>query len=330
MSPQNVRYTGRDAARWLCQLAITVCMSGQGIAQAGTLLVFGDSLSDTGRVWATSQTTLGQELPPSGQGLYWQGRFSNGPVAVEVMADALGLTLNSQAWGGALTGRSNLLGADGDLGRSGMLDQVDQWFAQSPTLGADTLVVLWGGLNDLVLSPQSSTVSQALHHLNDAATTLIAAGARQLILPSSPNLASTPLVQAMGPAAAGRYQSAMDEFNTGLGNLVTQLSAAHPEVHVFGFDSAQVLAQAAIQAQWDTSQACIEGGFWGVESVCPQPDTHLFWDGTHPSAAAHRQLGLAMAQAIPEPDTWLLMGLGLAAGTVLRAAQSRRASKAPA
>jgi phospholipase/lecithinase/hemolysin len=64
MSPQNVRYTGRDAARWLCQLAITVCMSGQGIAQAGTLLVFGDSLSDTGRVWATSQTTLGQELPP--------------------------------------------------------------------------------------------------------------------------------------------------------------------------------------------------------------------------------------------------------------------------
>lgn len=51
--------------------------------------VFGDSLSDTGNLF---QKTAGL-LPPSP--LYFNGRFSNGALSVEQLAQSLGLSLSS-------------------------------------------------------------------------------------------------------------------------------------------------------------------------------------------------------------------------------------------
>lgn len=64
-----------------------------GVATAGymSLYAFGDSLSDSGNmynaVWALTGGTVQVPPPP-----YYQGRASNGPVAVEYMAAHLGLT----------------------------------------------------------------------------------------------------------------------------------------------------------------------------------------------------------------------------------------------
>lgn len=64
------------------------------------LFVFGDSLSDIGNSY---DQTFGL-LPPDPP--YFEGRFSNGPLAVETLAQNLGLTLNREtnfAVGGATT-----------------------------------------------------------------------------------------------------------------------------------------------------------------------------------------------------------------------------------
>jgi hypothetical protein len=73
--------------------------------QASPLFVvaYGDSLSDNGNIYAVS----GFPPPP-----YYNGRLSNGPVAVENLAAQLGATLVDFAWGGATTG----LGNTGDNG----------------------------------------------------------------------------------------------------------------------------------------------------------------------------------------------------------------------
>src|SRR6202041_1516226 len=62
------------------------------------LVVYGDSLSDNGNLYAA----IG--YPPSP---YFQGRFSNGPVAAEQLAVALGVPLLDFAVGGATSGIGN-------------------------------------------------------------------------------------------------------------------------------------------------------------------------------------------------------------------------------
>jgi phospholipase/lecithinase/hemolysin len=66
------------------------------------LFVFGDSLSDTGNLYAM---TGGYPPPP-----YWNGRFSNGKLWVEYLADSLQMPIaagDNYAVAGATTGRLN-------------------------------------------------------------------------------------------------------------------------------------------------------------------------------------------------------------------------------
>src|SRR4051812_8541313 len=65
------------------------------------LVVLGDSLSDTGNLFAAT----GGAIPPSP---YYLGRFSNGPVWVEYLAEALDVPFEDYAYGGAKTDEGNL------------------------------------------------------------------------------------------------------------------------------------------------------------------------------------------------------------------------------
>ena len=49
----------------------------------------------------------------------------------------------------------------------------------------------------------------------------------------------------------------------------------------------------------------------GVPSLCATPDSYLYWDNIHPTAATHQILGNQMLAAVPEPQTLLMMALGL-------------------
>ena len=45
---------------------------------------------------------------------------------------------------------------------------------------------------------------------------------------------------------------------------------------------------------------------------------YLYFDGVHPTTAAHALLADAFAAAVPEPETWALMLTGLAAVALAR------------
>jgi phospholipase/lecithinase/hemolysin len=52
--------------------------------------------------------------------------------------------------------------------------------------------------------------------------------------------------------------------------------------------------------------------------ACANPDQYLFWDGVHPTAAAHRMLGDAFMAAVPEPGGIALLLVALLAMAVIR------------
>ena len=76
---------------------------------------------------------------------------------------------------------------------------------------------------------------------------------------------------------------------------------------------------------WKTSatRGRCSGSGDGPRTVCQTPNSFLFWDQSHPTTAAHALLGAAFADAVqpdavPEPATMTLTGLGIAAGLLRR------------
>ncbi|HEY9660166.1 MAG TPA: SGNH/GDSL hydrolase family protein, partial [Allocoleopsis sp.] len=76
----------------------TVVFSARQAPSINTLYVFGDSLSDTGTVFRATGGLYPSDPP------YFQGRYSNGRVWVEYLADYLAVDrINNFACGGATT-----------------------------------------------------------------------------------------------------------------------------------------------------------------------------------------------------------------------------------
>jgi len=106
-----------------------------------SISVFGDSFSDTGNVF---NATTGA-IPPSPT--YFDGRFSNGPVWVEYLAQELGLTFNPRtnfAFGGPTTGFNNISIA----ALPGLQQQINGFTAANPFAKPDALYIVWAGAND--------------------------------------------------------------------------------------------------------------------------------------------------------------------------------------
>lgn len=301
----------------LTGILLTTALSGQALAYS-QLVVFGDSLSDNGNLFALTKAVTGVGQPGAP---YVDGRFSNGPVAVETMASKLSLPLVDFAYGGAQTGLGNY--ASAKLNGTGVQGQVGM-FADAlggAAADANALYVVWAGPNDFfaganMLSSTTSTTASA-NLLNDI-NGLYQLGARNFFVPLMPNLGLTPASTATDLGAPGYKAAASQrsvEYNqlliTGLASLRSSLSGV--QIQSFDVPSFMATQAALLSGQgFNTTDACFDSA---AKTVCANPERYLFWDGVHPTAAAHALLADAFVAAVPEPATvWsFMLGLGLLA-----------------
>jgi phospholipase/lecithinase/hemolysin len=172
---------------WMAGALVLAMVPGPASAIA-SLYVFGDSLADSGNAFALT----GFFPPPP-----YDQRFSNGPVAVDRMAEGLGLTLlpstvggTNYAVGGAMTGplavqglhtpvattydnylayRPDLssppldLSLDLFLANTGMDKQVGAFVGSGPSFDPATAqFVVWGGPNDLFVPLDAELVGDGV------------------------------------------------------------------------------------------------------------------------------------------------------------------------
>jgi cholinesterase len=274
---------------------VTMALTASAFASSfSSVVVFGDSLSDNGNLFSL----IGYPPAP-----YYDGRFSNGPVAAEQLATNLGVPLYDFAVGGATSGVGNFVDggsqtAHGSLGLPGMQDEL----AESAALVASPLVssslfLVWGGANDF-LTDGSPTVAAA--NVDAIVAALESDGAQHILVPGLPNLGLTP-DYAADPGAATAYT---DAFNTAL-------VAGLPGDAIY-FNTAnlldQVEADPAAFGLTNITEPCFNGS-----TVCADPNQYLFWDGFHPTTAADTILADQFEQAAetPEPASVLLLATGL-------------------
>lgn len=302
--------------------------ASQAQAAPSKLVVFGDSLSDNGNASALVGQ-YGLELPAEP---YFEGRFSNGPVAVEVMASQLGLSLDNHAFGGALSGVNNRINALGLLDGTGVQGQIDSYLSSTGgTTDASALYVVWGGANDFLSSPTAATVNTAISNLAQNVNLLYQAGARDFFIPNLPDLSTTAdAIEAGGAEQAGAHQLSV-AFNTALAQTMAGLQSSLQGAHIQVFDTFGALAtlRADYIAQgYNVTQGCWDGDMFGQGSLCADPSKYYLWDGLHPTAGVHQAVGQAFAQAVavPEPAAWALSLVGV--GMVGLMAHRRRATVA--
>lgn len=320
------------------------------------LVAFGDSLSDTGNFSArVSALTAGLVTFPDVPYGYAPGRFSDGPVAVEYLAQSLGLGLTNYAFGGAKTGPSFLPGVSDNyvdesgeaaiLGLAGapfngtsVTTQVASHIGKSGgAVAGDALYVIWAGPNDyfsladrLPVTPPtevealtSAYIGNAITHLQGSVTSLYMAGARTFLIPNMANLGVTPYAAGTGAtfAAAATQLSAL--HNVYLDGLLDGLEASLAGAQFFTSDVFSLTTQGSLNPGslgfGNSTDAC------QANPACTDSSQFIYWDEVHVTTAAHRALAGQFASAlapVPEAQTWamILAGLGvLVIGRRLRA-----------
>lgn len=307
----------------IAALSAMACSSTALAATPSKLVVFGDSLSDNGNLAALSHGTV-----PAAP--YDQGRFSNGPVAVEVMAQTLGVALEDHAIGGAKTDLGNYIGPS--LNGTGVQGQVGQYVAaHSGGLDASALYVIWAGGNDFFSAPGPAAFAASAQNLANSVLTLYNAGARQFFIPTLPDLQYTQEAIAGGVNSQAGAHLLSTFFNNSLTTKMADLQSDSAGAQIQVFDVNAVLD--GIRGNYaNTTVGCWSGNFQsGVSggTLCSDPQDYFLWDHVHPTASVHRAVGQAFAAAVPEPEACALMLGGLLV-TACAMNQRRRVASAQA
>ena len=280
------------------------------VAAFSQIYVYGDSLSDVGRVF---DDTSGAWPPYAG--IAGNGRFSNGLVWVEYLADQLGLSSdfsNNFAKGGATTGTFNTLTSMFPTVTGGLQNQI----IDNPFNDPDALYIIWAGANDYISGGETNPAIP-VGQITNAINLLTANGAQNLLVVNLANLGNLPAIT--DPAQVAGLNALTQSHNALLSNAIANTQAAIPSLNLYTLDVNslfnQVVADPAAFGFSNITDACITGSF-----LCADPNSYLYWDILHPTTKGHQFIANAAINTlgVPEPLTLLGASTAIAIGASLK------------
>ena len=263
------------------------------------LYVFGDSISDTGNDF----NATGGQVPPSPP--YFNGRFSNGQIWVDYLAQDLGLNpspYTNFAFGGATTGSSNTTVP----GLPGLQQEINGFTQAYPTADPNGLYIVQAGSNDY-LGGGVTDPTVPLANLSNAITSLVGVGARNILVVNVPDLGKLPSANG-DPQLSTNLSLLSNAHNAG---LVQTLDALRPQlgsdVNLLSLDINSLLnnaiANPAAYHFTNVTTACLSVASCALADQ-NQQNQYLFWDGFHPTTAGHQYIAdLAYSVVNSEPSS---------------------------
>ncbi|KAJ3317518.1 hypothetical protein HDU76_001153, partial [Blyttiomyces sp. JEL0837] len=252
--------------------------------------------SDNGNVFkATNGTTPGAP--------YYKGRWSNGPVWVELVANSFSSKLYDFAFGGAVANLTDIpedqrkaLSSIPDL--DGQLGLFKKSGVQTILKPESTLYTVFAGGNDYLddikegVTPDVKLVaSNFLYFLDELISTT---SAQQIVILNIPPLESVPFVFSQVPAAA---LPGIAQIGTAHNQILTAglkaLAQKYPSTNIydgdlFGLVKYMISTDGAANLGYtNVNASCVDKS---KGTVCANPDEYVFWDGLHPTERSHTLL----------------------------------------
>ncbi len=272
---------------------------------------FGDSYSDNGRSFALSTQIMGGTNPPSAGYVlaappaYWQGRWSNGPTAVEDLAKTLGVKLTDYAVGGAESSYSNYYSWLDPYVNTGLLGQVGTFKAHlhGHRANAHALYIVQMAGNDyfywkdygLTMPGTVQNVArQVVANECETVRQLALLGARRFLVIGSENVALLPWeVEYSETADAAAYTKTVNgDLPGAMRRLRLQLHLRVVYFPLAGVDA--IIRTNASKFGLTELNTPYEHTYPTYVAGTGNPDNYFFWDEWHPTAAVHKILGAAM------------------------------------
>jgi phospholipase/lecithinase/hemolysin len=265
------------------------------------IYVFGDSYSDVGNIFLAT----GGAKPAAP---YYNGRFSNGPIWVDHLAGAYGLTMTPSltggtdyAFGGAeVTANVPIPGTNESI--PSIPEQVELYLEQhNGKADPHALYIVTGGGNDILNAPAGTSPqqlgSEIAFGLASSIELLERAGARHLLVPNLFDVGKLPDAQLSGTSS----------FATATTLVVNQqmsfwllLEAFAPQTRIYRSDAYDwlqaVLTDSSHFGFNDVKDPCLVTA--PAPSLCSNPYVNLFWDVDHLTLFGHSMLATLAVQAI--------------------------------
>jgi outer membrane lipase/esterase len=304
--------------------ALALALAGASTAQAQSfsdVVVFGDSLSDSGNVAQLQHLPAGNSFTTNPD-----------PVYAEIVAQAFGFTgTNSLAGGhnyafGGACARNNgatftCVNSPGSFSLGTQLGTYLGAPAQAGHADPNALYMMWGGANDIFTAAGAPATAQ--QNTGVAAATMVGligtlqnAGARTIVVFNLPDLGLTPLN--VGTASQPSASALSFVFNSTFNGGLATLHDGIVPINVFGLIN-EIVANPATYGFTDvTHQAC---GVGSTSIACgpvgsPLPyhyaagtnATWLFADSVHPTGAAQAMLANVVIATVSAPGQVSMAG----------------------
>jgi phospholipase/lecithinase/hemolysin len=290
------------------------------------VVVFGDSLSDTGNVRArTSAKSNGAIDYPSHTFNYDNGRFTNdtdtdpashtylGVWHEQLARTFLGLPAATNSLGGgvnyAFGGATTMDGTHQEIEETPLGDiaitvddmgkQMDDYLA-AHVIDPNALYIVWGGSNDIRNDDTSASVTATVGRVDALVSRLANAGAQYIMVPNVVPLGDIPRYSGTPKGATANQAAA--EYR---GELAGSLDVLQSTLAAQGFTPAIYRVD-----EWaDAVRVYSNGprfGFTNISSSSQDnssadPDQYIFWDDVHPTTAGHFRLALTAYNTIVNP-----------------------------
>ncbi|KAJ1833279.1 hypothetical protein LPJ63_002871, partial [Coemansia sp. RSA 2711] len=295
---------------WAGALLVAPSVLAAPVSNPANLLIFGNSLSDTGN---TAQLVGGEG--------YFEGRASNSYVWNEYAAKILGMNLVNRAYSGATSDNDLSPATSGNISIPSLHDQVTMWLQANPQpsqyhLDNDVIEIEIGG-NDILghVGELLSGTTQLTDFANKLATTIASdiqrladVGYKNIVLWNLPAVDKTPAVNSLGAGAL--VKPVVDGINYATNAYVEAVVKSDPVktqgIRVFDLNNIMNVALDPKVLQvlgiTDSTDACYSKDTAGNVNICTDADAHFFYDSIHPASRVHYLWGAAAAVLTRNPD----------------------------
>ena len=288
------------------------------------VVVFGDSLSDSGNAGSLQPLPLGSSFTTNPD-----------PVWSEIVTETFGASGMNDLAGGpnyAFAGAcvNPATPCTFDLVPT-VTEQIAKYFLKSDgRADPNALYVIWGGGNDVADSAATDPLNAARHTVTAASVNVAQirrlqdAGARHVLVFNLPDISKSPYAVNLGPVAQGALTQLVTAYNDGLHAGIRESEDGIIPINVFAFTNELVENPGTYGFLNATGTACgepdagsavsitcgPEGSVYPVTDKSGENQQYLFADRSHPSGATHAMIANVVTSTLAAPVQVSLAGEG--------------------